>query len=102
MKNHYPYKNGKFGEKGKNVQVIAAEDLEAASIDFYNKLGAGGKVELLPNGRGTMITLQEGTVITHRINTSKPNSPAVDINVSNSQIIVSQKVHFIKEEKGND
>lgn len=98
MKKDYPYKNGKFGEKGKNAQLIKSNDPEGTSVDFYKKLGAGGKTEPLPNGYGTMTTLDDGTVITHRINTSTPNSPAVDINVSNSPVIKTQKIHFIKED----
>ena len=96
MKKDYPYtKNGKFGEKGKNAQIIKTDTPAKTSIDFYNRLRKGGKIEPLPNGKGTMTTLPDGTIITHRLVTKTPNSPAVDINVKHSQVIKSQKVHFV-------
>lgn len=97
MKRDYPYKNGKFGEKGKNAQIIKTDTPKETSIDFYNRLGKGGKTVPLPNGKGTMTTLPDGTIITHRIVTKTPNSPAVDIKVQHSPVIKSQKIHFIKE-----
>ncbi|MBP3815289.1 MAG: hypothetical protein J6H21_00315 [Firmicutes bacterium] len=100
MKKDYPYtKDGYFGKKGRNSRVIETGNPEATSVDFFKKIGKGGFVDELPNGKGLRITFADGTVVTHRLVTKTPNSPAVDINISHSNIIKSQKVHFIKEGK---
>lgn len=89
---------GYFGEKGKNVRVIRSPDPVTTSIDFYQKIGKGGQIENLPNGKGTKTLLGDGTVIVHRIITSTKGSPAVEISVSGSPKIKNQKIHFILEE----
>ena len=99
MKKDYPYtKDGLFGKKGKNARIIATDTPEATSIDFYQKIGKGGYVDELPNGKGTRVIFEDGTVVTHRIVTKTPNSPAVDIKIVNSKLIRKQKIHFIKED----
>lgn len=98
MSNDYPLtSNGYFGEKGKNVRIIKTPTPETTSSDFYMKLGWGGKTEQLKNGHGTRTTLDDGTIIVHRLITSTKGSPAVDIKVIHAKTVKSQKVHFIKE-----
>ena len=100
MSNDYPLtSNGYFEEKGKNVRVIKTSNPERTSKDFYHKLGLGGKTEPLKNGHGTRTTLDDGTIIVHRLITSTAGSPAVDIKVIHPKVVKSQKVHFIKEDK---
>ena len=59
----------------------------------------GGKSEPLSNGKGTRTTLPDGSIIVHRLITSTPGSPAVDIKVIGASKAKSQKVHFVKEGK---
>ena len=100
MKKDYPLtSSGYFGEKGKNVRVIKTDTPESTSTDFYKRLGNGGKSEPLSNGKGTRTILPDGSIIVHRLITSTPGSPAVDIKVIGKSKVRSQKVHFIKEDK---
>ena len=98
MKKDYPLSpSGYFGEKGKNARIIKTSTPEATSTDFYNKLGEGGKTEPLANGHGTRTTLPDGSIIVHRLITSTPGSPAVDIKVIGNSKVKSQKIHFVRE-----
>ena len=89
--------NGMFCQTTKRAQVYKSKTPVEDSIDFYEKLGTGGKKEELPNGHGTRTILSDKTVITHRIITSTPDSPAVDININSTAFIKSQKIHFVFE-----
>ena len=100
MASHYSYTlNGYFGQKGKNCRIISSIDPINTSIDFYKKIGKGGTTTDLPNGKGTKTTLNDGTVIVHRIITSTKGSPAVEITVSGTPKIKNQKIHFVLKEK---
>lgn len=92
---------GKFGEKSKNCQIIISNNPIDDSNNFFKIISNGGDITNLPNGKGKKVTFTDGTVITHRIITSTPNSPAIDINVEthNSGEISSQKIHFVKKEE---
>ncbi len=94
-------KTGKFGDKGKNSQIIKATDPVAESLKFFNKISKGGDISKLANGKGDRVDFTDGTTITYRVVTSTPKSPAVDINVKvyNKGKISSQKIHFIKKEE---
>ena len=70
-----------FCESTKRAQVYRSKNPIEDSIDFYEKLGIGGRKDELPNGHGTRTFLDDGSVITHRIVTSTPDSPAVDIKI---------------------
>ena len=99
MSSDYPLtSSGYFGEKGKNARIIKTPTPERTSSDFYLRLGLGGKTEPLKNGHGTRTTLDDGTIIVHRLITSTSGSPAVDIKVIHAKTVKSQKVHFVKEE----
>ena len=100
MKKDYPLSSsGYFGEKGKNARIIRTPTPEATSTDFYNKIGNGGVSEALANGHGMRTTLPDGSIIVHRLITSTPDSPAVDIKVIGSSKVKSQKIHFVREGK---
>lgn len=101
MMDIYPYsEHGFFGKKGKNSRVIKTSDPEAVSIDFYKRLSIGGTVVPLSNGKGTKTVFADScATITHRIVTSTKGSPAVDVNVSYSLLVKSQKIHFVLEDK---
>lgn len=97
MKETYPLTpSGYFGEKGKNVRIIKSPDPITTARDFYSRIRAGGDVSPLPNGKGTMTKLSDGTLIVYREVTSTPGSPAVEITVSGSKTIKNQKIHFVR------
>lgn len=89
--------NGMFCESTKRAQIYRSKNPIEDSIDFYEKLGTGGRKDELPNGRGTRTFLDDGSVITHRIVTSTPNSLAVDIKIVSPSFVKPQKIHFIYE-----
>lgn len=90
--------SGYFGKKGKNVRVIESKNPIKTSQDFYNKIGKGGELSVLSNGKGTMLTLNDGTRIVHRLITSTKGSPAVEITINGDCKVKNQKIHFIKGE----
>jgi len=89
--------NGMFCQSTKKAQIYRSKNPIEDSIDFYEKLGTGGRKDNLPNGHGTRIFLDDGSVITHRIITSTPDSPAVDIKIVSPSFVKPQKIHFIYE-----
>ena len=89
--------NGMFCESTKRAQVYRSKKPIEDSIDFYEKLGTGGRKDTLPNGHGMRTFLDDGSVITHRIVTSTPDSPAVDIKIISPSFVKPQKIHFIYE-----
>ena len=93
--------NGKFGEKGKNCQIIKSKNQDKTAKDFFNKLTKGFKKNPLPNGKGKMCVLDDKTIIVFRPKTSTPNSPAVSIDSKKTSKpkLPTQKIHFIKEDK---
>ena len=106
MKESYTYNNGYFGKIGKSrvadIRQIDCSDPIRESKKFYDKLANGGIEEILPNGKGVMTSMKDGTVITYRVITSTEGSPAVDINIkrsSDTRGIKKQKIHFEKENK---
>ena len=89
--------NGMFCQSTKRAQIYKSKNPREDSIDFYEKLGTGGRKDTLPNGHGTRTFLDDGSVITHRIITSTPDSPAVDIKIVSPSFVKPQKIHFIYE-----
>ena len=89
--------NGMFCQSTKRAQIYKSKNPIEDSIDFYEKLGTGGRKDTLPNGHGTRTFLDDGSVITHRIITSIPDSPAVDIKIVSPSFVKPQKIHFIYE-----
>lgn len=90
--------SGFFGEKGKSsgVRVIESNDPVSASLDFYSRISKNAAIYALPNGKGTKAVFSDGTTVVHRLVTSVPGSPAVDINIKGPGKIRKQKIHFIK------
>lgn len=86
--------HGYFGSKGKNCRIITTGTPVATSTHFYHQIGKGGTTIPLSNGKGTMTVLGDGTRIVHRLITSTPGSPAVEISISGSSLIKDQKIHF--------
>ena len=54
----------------------------------------------MSNGKGEVAKMKDGTIISYREVTSSDGTPAVEINISNSNDpadVKKQKIHFIKE-----
>ena len=89
---------GFFGEKKGHCQVIFTDTPEITGMDFYQKLGRGGKTVPMPrNSNGTITLLDDGSRITFRIVTSTSGSPAVEVHVAMTKSVAIQKIHFIKK-----
>ena len=102
MKEIYEYNNGLFGVQGKsiseNTRNIKCDNPLEASKDFYDNLAYGGIESALPNGKGHMTEMSDGSIITYREYQSSDGSPVVDINIKNSTDtggIKKQKIHFV-------
>ena len=52
-----PNEYGNFGRPGKNTRVIDCDDPISESESFYNQIGKGGKISVLPHGNGTTTTM---------------------------------------------
>ena len=116
MKEKYPYKNGYFGEIGKNkknrtIRNIESDNPSKTAKEFYDTLTHGGKEEIIYDKtgkeKGFKTTLADGSVVTWRNVSSSDGSPAVDINIeysSDNGGIKQQKIHFITggSNNGND
>ena len=97
----YPLRKGYFGSKGSNSSVrrVESDDPSSTSKDFYDRAAKGGIETPLPNGKGVMTGLSDGTIVTMRQISSSDGSPAVEINISKSNDsagIKGQKIHFVR------
>ncbi|MBR2801374.1 MAG: hypothetical protein IKE21_02115 [Erysipelotrichaceae bacterium] len=97
----YPYKEGYFGEPGTSskVRVILSNDPAATGKDFYDKIAHGGIEQAMPNGKGFVTKMSDGTIISFRPTTKSDNNPGVDINIEKSAdhgSLKQQKIHFEK------
>ena len=71
MSHKYPMTNGYFGEKGKNHRVIYSKDQYETATDFYSRISRGGAEKSLPNNKGKINYLEDGTKIVYRRNRTK-------------------------------
>lgn len=104
LKSKYPISNGYFGNRGDSTKErtrhIESKNPISTSIDFYNKLTHGAIEKKLPNGKGTVAKLEDGTIVSYRKISSSDGSPAIDINIKrskNSGGVKQQKIHFVKK-----
>lgn len=103
LKENYSFSNGYFGEKGQGrdfTRNISSDDPAKTAKEFYDKAAYGGVVEQMSNGKGEVAKMKDGTVISYREVTSSDGTPAVEINISNSNDpagVKKQKIHFTKE-----
>ena len=103
LKKDYQYKNGYLGRKGQSsyesTRNINCKNPIDESKTFYDKLAHGGIESKLPNGKGYMTEMSDGSIITFREYQSSDGSPVVDINIkksTNTGGIKKQKIHFVK------
>lgn len=99
MLSRFPIKNGKFGEKSKNCQVIYCKNQYKTALRFYKLISRGGIEKDLPNKKGKIVLLSDKTVIVYRKYTSTKDSPAVEITIKHPSDVKGQKIHFEKEKK---
>lgn len=103
LKKSFKYNNGYFGENGTSnrVRIIYGNDPASIGKEFYDKISFGGIEKNLPNGKGKITYMADGSIITFRPTTKSDNYPGVDINISKSTDsggIKQQKIHFEKED----
>lgn len=102
----YQFAHGFFGDRGDSTKVrtrhITSNNPIKTSKDFYRKIAYGAIEKNLPNNKGKVAKLKDGTIITYREISSSDGSPAVDINIkksTDSKDVKQQKIHFIKKGK---
>lgn len=106
LKSDYEFHNGYFGDKGissyDSTRNIKTDRPLQESKNFYDKIAYGGIESELPNGKGYMTEMSDGSIITYREYESSDGSPVVDINIkysNDSSTIKQQKIHFVKRGK---
>ncbi len=109
LKSNYGFNNGYFGEQGQSRHIstrnIKSDNPIKDSKDFYDKITHGGIENKLPNGKGYMTEMSDGSIITYREYKSSDGSPVVDINIKYSKDnggIKQQKIHFVKRRSNYD
>ncbi|MBQ9041700.1 MAG: hypothetical protein IJ111_02665 [Eggerthellaceae bacterium] len=81
------------GSKGHN-RVFSTEDPVGDSRELYSKLSEGGVESEIPGGKGVRAKLDDGAWVNYRVSTKTPESPAVQISDSPTELVKNQKVHF--------
>lgn len=100
--NYFKYNNGYFGAegKGRRVRVIYSDDPVISGKEFYSKISYGGIEKDLPNGKGKITYMADGSIVTYRPKTKSDDYPGVEINISksvNTGGVKQQKIHFGKK-----
>lgn len=102
MESSFPITNRRFGKpntKSTYVSVIESDDPLSTAKEFYNRISYGGERDKSGDGFLT-VRMKDGSVVTYR-ETSKSGSPAIDINIRESNDkglkIRGHKIHFIKK-----
>lgn len=98
----YPLSSsGKFGTKGTgNSRVIESSNPAATAKEFFSKLGSGGRVSKLSNGKGEVAKFPDGSRVNFRPK-SGSGSPAVDISISGPKG-THYKIHFEKTKSSKE
>ena len=68
------------------------------SGEFYDKAAHGGIEKEMSNGKGVYTKMKDGSILSFREVTSSEGSPAVEINIKQSNDhgdIKYQKIHFV-------
>lgn len=91
--------SGYFGKKGQSGKVrnIESDDPVATAQDFF-QMATEGVATIKTNSKGRVFAeFEDGTMISFRPVSHSDGSPAVDINISGSGPIKTQKIHFISK-----
>lgn len=100
----YHFKDGYFGPKHKGSHFahdLFFDDPVSAAKEFYDRIAYGGIEYEISEGNWTT-KMKDGTYINFRIKTSSEGSPAVQIDIKESNDnagIEYHKVHFSKGKK---
>ena len=103
LKKSYVFTDGYFGDKGEGrsfTRNIASENPSETAKDFFDKAAYGGLVQHMSNGKGKLVKMKDGSIVSHREISTSDGSPAVEINITRSEGsggIKKQKIHFVKE-----
>ena len=98
----FKYHNGYFGDRGQGrnfVRSIISDDPVKTAKDFYDKAAHGGIEHQMDNEKGVYTKMKDGSILSFREITSSADSPAVEINIresNNHGDIKYQKIHFSK------
>lgn len=98
----FEYHDGYFGEKGQGrsfVRNISSDDPVKTAQDFYDKAALGGIEHQMDNGKGLYTKMKDGSILSYREVSSSDGSPAVEINIRDSNDhggVKFQKIHFSK------
>ena len=101
LKSDYKYQDGYFGEPGHGrffVREISSEDPLKTARELYDKAAHGGIEKEMSNGKGVYTKMKDGSILSFREVTSSEGSPAVEINIKQSNDhgdIKYQKIHFV-------
>lgn len=102
LKSDYKYQNGYFGDPGQGrsfVRNIKSSDPAKSAKDFYDKAAHGGIEKQMSNGKGVYTKMKDGSILSYRAVSTSDGSPAVEINIKQSNDhgeIKYQKIHFVK------
>ena len=100
----YPVNSqGYFGVKGRSrndsVRNIVCDDPLSVARDLFHRLGRGGVVTPMSNGKGISARLGDEAVISFREVSSSDGSPVVEINLRwfvGKGAVQSQKIHVVR------
>lgn len=103
MSTRFPIsRNGYFGIRDhKQIRVISCIDPIETSRAFFQRLTYGATHEIAMNNRGMKYqraTFSDGSIVTYRVVTSTPDSPAIQISIARAGLIRNQKIHFTRKE----
>ena len=102
LKSDYKYQNGYFGDPGQGrsfVRNIKSSNPAKSAKDFYDKVAHGGIEKQMSNGKGVYTKMKDGSILSYRAVSTSDGSPAVEINIKQSNDhgeIKYQKIHFVK------
>ena len=94
-------RSGRFGAKSAtsrgDVRVFECTDPARTAYTFAQK-ASRGFVSMTPiQGKGYIMRMNDGTLITYRyISSSADRSPVVELKIKNLKRVRTQKIHFVK------
>jgi hypothetical protein len=88
---------GKFGKRRRGaVQILESKDPLGTGKQFFEKLGYGGKVSDLANGKGKISVFKDKSTVVFRPVSSSDGSPVISILLKGPSGL-DYKIHFVQE-----
>ena len=81
------------------MRNIKSSNPAKSAKDFYDKVAHGGIEKQMSNGKGVYTKMKDGSILSYREVSASDGSPAVEINIKQSNDhgeIKYQKIHFVK------